>query len=152
VHWLDGPPDASCKDSKDQYAVDDSWPFCKQQVEVRVFSFSIRRSRSRRRRARPASLRRSAARLPGGRGSDAVGRNAARNWVTPAQRGGRSWAAQFMRLRRHSHLHQILLRHSPLCNYGEEEAVTCPSASRAASSAGVATRPGSRAGRRRRPC
>ena len=25
-------------------------------------------------------------------------------WVTPAQRGGRSWAARFMRLRRHSHI------------------------------------------------
>jgi hypothetical protein len=24
------------------------------------------------------------------------------NWVTPAQRGGRSWAARLMRLRRHS--------------------------------------------------
>jgi hypothetical protein len=32
AHWLDGPPDLTCKDSTDQYAVDDPLLACTQQV------------------------------------------------------------------------------------------------------------------------
>ena len=32
AHWLDDPPDLSCKDSTGQYAADDPLPSCKQQV------------------------------------------------------------------------------------------------------------------------
>jgi hypothetical protein len=36
AHWLDGPPDTSCKDDTRQYAAD-SWPLsCKHQLGVRV--------------------------------------------------------------------------------------------------------------------
>jgi hypothetical protein len=48
-----------------------------------------------------------------GRGSDAVRRNDAGNWVTTAQPGGRSWAARLMRLRRHSHNPAIVLASLP---------------------------------------
>ena len=56
------------------------------------------------RRDRPASLRRCAARLPAGPDSDTVRQNVVGNCGRPAQPGGRSWAARFMRLRRHSHI------------------------------------------------
>src|SRR6266511_3278242 len=49
-------------------------------------------------------MSRSAAHLPVGADLDAARRNARRNKGRPPQPGGRSWAARFMRLRRHSHI------------------------------------------------
>jgi hypothetical protein len=56
------------------------------------------------RTARPASLRRCAVRLPAGPGFGCCAKEWRWECGSPAQPGGRSWAARFMRLRRHSHI------------------------------------------------
>ena len=79
----------------------------------------------------PASLRRCAARLPAGSGSDAKRRNAVGN-VGADPAGGRSWAARFMRLRRHSHIHIGAFCHLPSVSVG-------PASSRRSTSKGTAS-------------